>query len=151
MVKSLEGGIFWQEGKIIKTKDINFIMVDIEKVSPEGVTVAGPYSPGVKTGNLLFVSGQGPARGATEIKEQTQTALENIKKIVSAAGAKVSNIVKITVFLKNINDFSEMNRIYKTFFEENGVTEKFPARSTVEISNFPVSGMLIEIDAIAVL
>ena len=113
-------------------------MVELEKVSPEGATVAGPYSPGVKAGNLLFVSGQGPARSTTEIKEQTQTALENIKKIVEAAGAKVSNIVK-------------MNKIYKTFFEENGVTEKFPSRSTVEVSNFPVSAMLIEIDAIAVL
>ena len=126
-------------------------MVDLEKVSPEGATVADPYSPGVKAGNLLFVSGQGPARGTTEIKEQTQTALENIKKIVEVAGAKVSNIVKITVFLKNINNFGKMNKIYKTFFEENGVTEKFPSRSTVEVSNFPVSGMLIEIDAIAVL
>lgn len=126
-------------------------MVDLEKVSPEGATVAGPYSPGVKAGNLLFVSGQVPARGTTKIEEQTQTALENIKKIVEAAGTKVSNIVKITVFLKNINDFSNMNKVYKKFFEENGVTEKFPSRTTVEISNFPLSGMLIEIDAIAVL
>ncbi|NVM36415.1 MAG: RidA family protein [Candidatus Lokiarchaeota archaeon] len=126
-------------------------MVDLEKICPEGATVAGPYSPGVKAGNLLFVSGQVPTRGTTEIKEQTQTVLENIKKIVEAAGAKVSNIVKITVFLKNINDFAEMNKVYKTFFEENGVTEKFPSRSTVEVSNFPLSGMLIEIDAIAVL
>ena len=126
-------------------------MVDLEKVSPEGAIVAGPYSPAVKVGNLLFVSGQGPARGSIEIKEQTQTALENIKKIVEAAGAKISNIVKTTVFLKDINDFGAMNSIYKRFFEENGVTDKFPSRSTVEVSNFPLIGMLIEIDAIAVL
>lgn len=126
-------------------------MVNLEKVSPEGTTVAGPYSPGVKFENLLFVSGQGPARGATKIEDQTQTALENIKKIVMAAGAKVSNIVKITVYMKNINDFSKMNEIYKTFFKENGVNEKFPARTTIEVSNLPLSGMLIEIDAIAVL
>lgn len=126
-------------------------MVDLEKISPEGVIVAGPYSPGVKAGNLLFVSGQGPARGATDIEEQTRTALQNIKNIVESAGAQISNIVKITVFMKNINDFSKMNRIYKEFFQKNGVSEKFPSRTTVEISNFPISGMLIEIDAIAVL
>ncbi|MFX1572416.1 MAG: RidA family protein [Promethearchaeota archaeon] len=126
-------------------------MVNIQKVFPENVTVAGPYTPAIKAGNLLFVSGQGPARGTTEIKEQTQTALENIKKIVEAAGGNVSNIVKTTIFLKNINDFGKMNMIYKKFFEENGVIENFPARSTVEVSNFPGTGMLIEIDAIAVL
>ena len=126
-------------------------MVDLEKISPEGATIAGPYSPGVKFENFLFISGQVSKQGITKITEQTQSALENIKKIVEAAGAKVSSIVKITVFLKNINDFSNMNKVYKTFFEENGVTEKFPSRSTVEVSNFPVSGMLIEIDAIAVL
>jgi len=126
-------------------------MVDIEKIFPEGSTVAGPYTPALRAGNLLFVSGQTPARGTTEIKEQTKTVLENIKKIVEAAGAKVSNIVKTTIFLKNIKDFSKMNRTYQKFFEENGVSEKFPARSTVEVSNFPVTGMLIEIDAIAIL
>ncbi|MFW9987374.1 MAG: RidA family protein [Candidatus Odinarchaeota archaeon] len=126
-------------------------MVNLEKVSPKGTTVAGPYSPGVKFENLLFVSGQGPAQSAIKIEDQTQTALENIKKIVMVAGAKVSNIVKITVYMKNINDFSKMNEIYKRFFKENGVTEKFPARTTIEVSNFPLSGMLIEIDAIAVL
>jgi 2-iminobutanoate/2-iminopropanoate deaminase len=63
----------------------------------------------------------------------------------------VSNIVKITIFLKNVKDFTEMNEAYKKFFEENGVTDKFPARSTVEVSNLPLTGILLEIDAIAVL
>jgi len=126
-------------------------MVDLEKVSPKSATIVGPYSPALKAGNLLFISGQVPAQGTIEIKEQTQTALENIKKIVEAAGAKISNIVRTTVFLKDMNDFGEMNNVYKKFFEENGVTDKFPSRSTVEVSNLPVSGMLIEIDAIAVL
>jgi 2-iminobutanoate/2-iminopropanoate deaminase len=126
-------------------------MVDIEKIYPEGATVVGPYSPALKAGNLLFVSGQGPAQGTTEIKEQTKTTLESIKKIIEAAGGMVSNIVKITIFLKNVKDFTEMNEAYKKFFEENGVTDKFPARSTVEVSNLPLTGILLEIDAIAVL
>ena len=116
-----------------------------------GTPVAGPYTPGVKTGNLLFVSGQGPAAGTDNIKDQTRTTLENIKTIVEASGLKVANIVKITVFLKNIKDFGKMNRTYKKFFEDNGVTENFPARTTVEASNFPAAGMLVEIEAIAMI
>jgi 2-iminobutanoate/2-iminopropanoate deaminase len=119
-----------------------------EYVRP-GTPVAGPYTPGVKTGNFLFVSGQGPAAGTDNIKDQTRTELENIKTIVEAAGLKVANIVKTTVFLKNMKDFGKMNRIYKKFFEDNGVSENFPARTTVEISQFPAAGMLIEIEAIA--
>jgi len=126
-------------------------MVDIEKVFPESATVAGPYSPGVKVGNLVFISGQGPAQGTVEIEDQTQTALEKIKEIIETAGSCISNIVKITVFMKNIKDFAKMNRKYKEFFEKNGVIETFPARSTVEVSNFPVPEMLIEIDAIAII
>lgn len=114
-----------------------------------GTPVAGPYSPGVKVGNLIFVSGQGPTAGKMDIKEQTLSTLENIKKILEAAGIEVSKIVKVSVFLKNIKDFGKMNRTYKKFFETNGVTDKFPARTTVEISNLPTAEMLIEIDAIA--
>ena len=110
---------------------------------------AGPYSHAIKAGNLIFVSGQGPAPGTTDIVEQTKTAFGNIKTILEAAGAKVSKIIKVTVYLKNIDDFKKMNRAYKNFFKENGVIEKFPARTTVEVSNLPVETMLIEIDAIA--
>ena len=124
-------------------------MVNIEKVSP-GTPVAGPYSPGIKTGNLLFVSGQGSMQGS-EIKGQTYSALENIKKIVKAAGGDVSNIVNITVFLRNMEDFSIMNMSYKEFFNNNGILETYPARTTVEVSNLPLNTMLIEINAIAVL
>lgn len=123
-------------------------MVDIEQINP-GTPVAGPYSPALKAGNLIFVSGQGPAPGTTDIEGQTKTAFENIKIILEAANASVSNIVKVSVFLKNIGDFKKMNRAYKKFFEDNGVKEKFPARTTVEVSNLPVETMLIEIDAIA--
>ena len=125
-------------------------MVDIEVVNP-GTPVAGPYSPGVKVGNLLFVSGQVSKPGTADIKEQTRSALDNVKKVVEAAGGSVSSIVKTTVFLTNFKDFGKMNRIYKQFFEDNGVTERFPARSTVEVSNLVAEGLIIEIDAIAAL
>jgi 2-iminobutanoate/2-iminopropanoate deaminase len=123
-------------------------MVNIEVVNP-GTPVAGPYSPALKVSNLLFVSGQIAKQG--DIKEQTKTILENIKKIVETAGGKVSNLVKLCVFMTDIKEFSEMNSVYKKFFEDNGVTEKFPARSTVEVSNLVLEGLLIEIDAIAAL
>ena len=125
-------------------------MPNSEIVNP-GTPVAGPYTPGIKVGNLLFISGQGPAQGALDIEEQTRTTLGKIKIIVEAAGGTLSNIVNTTVYLKNVQDFGKMNKIYKTFFEENGVTEKFPSRSTVEVSNLPLATMLIEIGAIAVL
>ena len=125
-------------------------MTDSQIINP-GIPVAGPYSPGIKVGNLLFISGQGPAEGALDIESQTTSTLEKIKKIVETAGGNMSNIVRTTVYLKNISEFKEMNQKYKAFFEQNGVTEKFPARITVEVSNLPLKTMLIEISAIAVL
>ena len=125
-------------------------MSGIEIINP-GTPVAGPYNPGIKVGNLLFVSGQGSAQSATDIKEQTLAALTNIKKIAEAAGGKISNVVNTTVFLKNIKEFSEMNSIYKKFFNDNGVSEFYPARATVEVSNLPLASMLIEISAIVAL
>ncbi len=125
-------------------------MSGIEIINP-GTPVAGPYNPGIKVGNLLFVSGQGSAQPATDIKEQTLATLTNIKKIVEAARGKISNIVKTTVFLKNIKEFGEMNSVYKKFFNDNGVSESYPARATVEVSNLPLASMLIEISAIVVL
>ncbi|MFX0056805.1 MAG: RidA family protein [Candidatus Heimdallarchaeota archaeon] len=123
-------------------------MPDNEYIHP-GTPVAGPYTPGVKVGNLLFVSGQGPKQGATDIKDQTYTTLENIKAIVEAAGGSVSNIIHIKVYLRDMNNFGKMNRTYKKFFEDNGVTKDFPSRTTIEVSNLPVASMMLEIDAIA--
>ena len=125
-------------------------MVDFEKINP-GIPVAGPYSPGVKTADSIFISGQGSAQEDEDIKEQTLVTLNKIKKILEAGGGKVSNIVNTTVYLKDISDFSEMNAVYKSFFEENGVTESYPSRATVEVSNLPLPNMLVEISAIAVL
>lgn len=125
-------------------------MPDIEMINP-GIPVAGPYNPGIKVGNLLFVSGQGSAQSEEDIKAQTLTTLNKIKKIVETGGGKVSNIVNTTVFLRNNSEFSEMNAVYKKFFNDNGVSEAYPSRATVEVSNLPFTSMLIEISAIAVL
>ncbi len=124
-------------------------MPDIEMINP-GTPVAGPYNPGIKAGNLLFISGQGSAQSEENIIEQTLDTLNKIKTIVEAGGGKISNIVNTTVFLKNINKFSEMNTVYKKFFNDNGVSESYPSRATVEVSNLPLPSMLIEISAIAV-
>ena len=83
----------------------------------------GPYSQAVRAGNLLFVSGQIPLDPATgqlipqdTIQDQTARVLENLKAILAQAGATLDNVVKTTVFLKDMEDFVEMNRVYKTFF-----------------------------------
>ena len=125
-------------------------MTDIKYVNP-GTPVAGPYTPGVLAGNILFISGQGPKQTTKTIEDQTYSTLENIKSIVEAAGVKIKNVVSITVFLRDIKDFEEMNKIYKKFFDDNDISGNYPARTTVEVSNLPIASMLIEINAIAVL
>ena len=120
------------------------------EVIDTGSSKAGPYSLGIKAGNLLFISGQVTNPGVEGIKDQTLTALRKIKKILEVAGAKVSDIVKTTIYLKEMKDFKQMNQAYKEFFEQNGVEEKFPARTTVEAA-CPLPEGLIEIDAIAVI
>ena len=111
---------------------------------------AGPYSHAIKAGNFLYISGQVPSPGTTGIKAQTLSVFIKIKNILEAARTTVDNIVKISVFLKNISDFKEMNEAYKEFFIQNGVTDMFPARSTVEATS-PLTDALVEIDAIAII
>lgn len=110
----------------------------------------GPYSQAVQAGNLLFVSGQLPIDALSGtipkgIEEQTRQSLTNIQLIIEAAGGKMADIVKCTVFLKNINDFASMNKIYAEYFEKS-----FPARAAVEVSRLP-KDVDIEIEAIAVI
>lgn len=110
----------------------------------------GPYSQAVKANGFIFVSGQIPIDPDTndivrgDIAEQTRRILKNIKNILEAAGASLEDVVKTTVYLKDIKKFGDMNQIYGEFF-----TTLFPARATVEVSNLP-KGVDIEIDAIAV-
>ncbi|WP_297438534.1 RidA family protein, partial [uncultured Clostridium sp.] len=108
----------------------------------------GPYSQGIKVGNLVFTSGQiplNPTNGemAETIEEQTKQALENIKAILEESGTCMDNVIKTTVFLTDLNDFTKMNDIYATYF----IGEK-PARSAIEISKLPKDAK-IEIEAIA--
>lgn len=110
----------------------------------------GPYSQGIKTGNLIFTSGQlpmNPVTGelVTDIKAATRQSLENVKAILEAAGTEMNNAVKVTVFLKDMNDFSAVNEVYGEYF-----TEKMPARSAVQVAKLPKDGV-IEIEAIAVI
>jgi 2-iminobutanoate/2-iminopropanoate deaminase len=107
-----------------------------------------PYSQAIKTGDLVFVSGQlGLKPGDTQIsgtiQEQTEQIFRNLKAILKAAGSNLDQIVKTTVFLVNLSDFQAMNDVYAQHVGENR-----PARSTVEIGALP-SGALVEIDAIA--
>jgi len=116
--------------------------------TPNAPQPLGPYSQGVKAGNLLFVAGQGAAdpktgQMAEGIETQTRQTLANIKGIVEASGFSMRDVVKVSIFLKNMDDFKKANEVYKTFFPEDP-----PARTTVE-AKLAAQGMLIEIDAIA--
>lgn len=108
----------------------------------------GPYSQAVRAGGFLFASGQIPIDSKTgeisqDIREQTKQVLKNIKAILTEAKLSVSDVIKTTVFLKNIENFSEINDIYASFF-----SEPYPARSCVEVSRLP-KDVLIEIEFIA--
>ena len=109
----------------------------------------GPYSQAVKTGNLLFVSGQIPIDPATgvfageDIETQTRQSLKNLQAIVEAAGYTLADVVKTTVLLANMEDFAAMNGVYAEFFPEN-----CPARAAFAVKDLP-RGALVEIEAIA--
>ena len=109
----------------------------------------GPYSQGTKTGNLVFVSGQLPIDVKTgefagdSIKSQTTQSLENVKAILEEVGMTMDNVLKATVYLKNMNDFAGMNAVYNTFFNE-----PYPARAAFEVARLPKDA-LVEIEVIA--
>lgn len=109
----------------------------------------GPYSQAVKYGNLVFTSGAlgiDPSTGAFAeggIQAQTKKCLENMKAILEASGSSLENVLKTTIFIKNMNDFSVVNEIYGQYF-----TEKQPGRSCVEVARLPKDA-LIEIEAVA--
>lgn len=111
----------------------------------------GPYSQGISTGSLVFVSGQIPINPETgaipeTIEEMTKQSLTNVKNILEAAGSSMDKVVKTTVFLRDMNDFAAMNGVYATFFSEGSC----PARSAVEVAGLP-KDVRIEIEAIAVI
>jgi 2-iminobutanoate/2-iminopropanoate deaminase len=112
----------------------------------------GPYSQAIRAGDLLFVSGQVPIDPVTgkliedvTIQTQTRRVMENVLAIVRAAGGSAENIVRTTVFLRNMNDFAEMNSVYGEYFKTDP-----PARSTIQAARLP-RDVAIEIDCIAVI
>ena len=110
----------------------------------------GPYSQAVRSGSLLFVSGQIPIDPQSGelveggIREQSVQVLENLKAVLEAAGSSLGGVVKTTVFLADLSDFPEMNRVYAGYFGESAA----PARSTIQAAALP-KGARVEIDAIA--
>lgn len=114
----------------------------------------GPYNQAIAAqGRLLFLAGQipldpktGELVGENDISQQTQQVMGNIQAILEAAGASWSNVVKTTVFLSNLGNFSPMNQVYAQYFQE----ETAPARACVEVSRLP-KDVLVEIECIAVI
>ena len=109
----------------------------------------GPYSPGMRLGNLVFVSGQAgrdPATGALAdtVEAQTEQCLKNIATILAAAGTGMPHVIRCGVFLVDMNEFPKMNEVYARAFGSHR-----PARTTVEVSGLPGPGLRVEIDAIA--
>lgn len=111
----------------------------------------GPYSVAVKAANFVFTAGQlglDPETGefvSGGIEAETRQALENVKNILESAGSSLQNVVKTTVFLRDMNDFGTMNSVYAEFF-----TSDFPARSAVQVARLPKDGA-VEIEVVALL
>ena len=122
--------------------------VIVAKDAPKAI---GPYSAGVRVGDFVFTAGQlgiDPLTGqfvSDEVVEQTRQALKNLKAILEAGGTALENVVKTTVFLRDMDDFSAMNDVYAEFF-----TEDFPARSAVQVARLPKDAA-VEIEAVAVI
>lgn len=117
--------------------------------TPEAPAAIGPYSQAVKIGSLLFVSGQIPIDPSTgsivsiSIEAETHQVMKNIAAILSTAKMNFGNVVKATIFIKNMDDFSQINAVYASYFSGS-----FPARETVEVSRLP-KDVRVEISVIA--
>lgn len=110
----------------------------------------GPYSQAIKVGDLLFISGQISIKPETnefidgEVEVQTEQVLENIKAILEAVDSSLEDVAKVTIYLRNMEDFVLVNKVYNRYFENS-----LPARATVEVSNLPKNAK-VEIDAIGI-
>ncbi len=117
--------------------------------SPKAPAPKGPYSPAIRWDKLVFVSGQGPIDPISSdvvdrgISGQTRQALHNVISLLEAAGSSIAQILKIQVYLRDIEDFNEMNKAYGEFFGDTG----YPTRTTIQAGALP-GGISIEIDAI---
>ena len=118
--------------------------------TPNAPSAIGPYSQAIIAGDLLLTSGQIPLRADGslvdgDITEQTLQVMANLKAVIEAAGADLSKVIKTTVFLKNLDDFAAMNKVYGNIFGSHA-----PARSTVQVAKLP-RDVLVEIEAIVAL
>jgi reactive intermediate/imine deaminase len=110
---------------------------------------AGPYSQGTVTDDLVFTAGQvartpdGETLRDADVATQTEQVLENLSAVLEAGGANIDDVVKVTVFLRDIEDYDAMNEMYATFFDDEP-----PARSAIEVGQ-PPGGMAVEIEAVA--
>lgn len=124
-----------------------------EFINPDNlVTPVGPYSHGVKWGNLVIVSGQLPLNNETaqplsdkDIKEQTRIVLNNIQSILEQAGSSINNVLKTTVYLTSLKEYKDMNEVYNEFFKDIK-----PARATLQVAGL-IGDLKVEIEAIAVI
>jgi len=126
--------------------------VKIEVVSTEKAPKAiGPYSQAIKIQNMVYTSGQIPVDPSSGevvdggIENQTRQVLENLKAVLAEAGTGFDNVVKTTVYIKDMNDFASVNKIYGQYFKE-----PYPARSCVEVARLP-KDVLVEIEAVAII
>ncbi len=119
--------------------------------APDAPKAMGAYSPAIKAGNLLFISGQIPVDPATgnlvdgDISAQADQVMRNLTALLRAAGASFTNVVRTTVYLADMNDFAAMNEVYSRY-----IVDPPPARATVQVARLP-RDVRIEVDAIAVL
>lgn len=125
-------------------------MSEIKRIFPADTpTPRGPYSPAVVAGDFIYVSGQGPVDPVTDkmsygdIRHETRITLNNIKRILTAAGATFNDVIRCGVFLRDGNDFAAMNEVYTEFFGDQR-----PARTTVAVA-FADPTMKVEIDCVA--
>ncbi|WP_353893131.1 RidA family protein [Proteinivorax hydrogeniformans] len=124
---------------------MNRTIVSTEK-APKAI---GPYAQANKVGDMVFTSGQIPLDPQSmeiptqDVQEQTKLVLDNLKAVVEAAGSSMDNVIKVTVFIKNMDDFGKINEIYGQYFTENP-----PARSCVEVARLP-KDVQVEMEAIA--
>jgi 2-iminobutanoate/2-iminopropanoate deaminase len=117
----------------------------------KGPSAIGPYSQAIRAGNMIFVSGQIPLDPASDrligdlsVTAQARQCLENLKGILEGARASMGDVVKVTIYLTDMNDFKDVNAVYGTYFQTDP-----PARATVQVAGLPL-GVAVEMDCIAV-
>ena len=121
-------------------------MTPLQPIAPAGGPPAkGPYSPGIRAGNLLFVSGQIATDASADLATQTRQCLANLRAVLEAGGATLQQVAKVTVYLSEPDGWAVFNPIYAEFFGGHA-----PARAIVPVAAFP-GGFKVEVDAIAVL